>query len=166
MAHSEETSGWHTINFIVAFIAFIVVVILIFVIIHERDKLRILGIPWTVQLGTLTGPSPLEPVSSTLLAGLTTPSGVINNEGTDTMITGGKNMYVNRSSVDINLIVSDNVNNVVGTHIAVNNQGTGKITLIGSQNITLSPSSIVMGPKEHLEMVMLSPGTFTLLFLK
>lgn len=171
MEHSKETSVWHTINFIIAFIALFVVFILIFVIIDERNKLRIIGIPWTVQLGIITSP-PLEPLSPTSLADLTpsssstTSSGVINNEDTDTMITGGKNMYVNHSNMDINLVVSDNVNNVVGTHIAVNNQGTGIITLIGGENIALSPSSIVMEPKEHLEMIMISPGTFTLLFQK
>lgn len=110
------SSSWHMINFIIALVAIILVLIIYFIVYEHRDDVRS-GIPWTIVRGTTTLSADIVP-------------------------TGGKVIYMstNTTNKEVTVTVKSSINNVTGTHIKMINYGTSTLNVAPDTGMTFTPT--------------------------
>ena len=138
-----STRGWNITNFVIAFIALILVIIIYFVVYDHRNEFKNKGIEWIVQQGVSSGK-------------------------TDIMTTGGHNLYLAQNKSDLVLTVNSSSNNKIGTTISVKNMNTVKgqnVVLKAGSGVSLSEGGIVNGlvlsPAEYAIFTVTTGTTFT-----
>ena len=118
------TRGFDVINLILALLAIVGVIIVFFLFITHRNSITQFGIAYKIQEGVTSGT-------------------------TDTMKTGGNNMYIVNSNSALTLTLADEGNHLEGRVLAIKNNTTnntniqgepGGISLdAGQLNLTVEP---------------------------
>ncbi len=103
---TSSTSGFDIINLILALLAIVGVIIVFFLFLTHRNSITQFGIAFKIQEGATSG-------------------------ATDTMKTGGNNMYIVNSNSALTLTLADEGNHLEGRLLAIKNNTTDNTTVQG-----------------------------------
>ncbi len=133
-----SSRAWNIVNFILAFIAIVLVIIIYVVVFEHRNDFLNNGIPVVIQDGKISA--------------------------TDNMITGGNNLYLAKNKQPLTLTLTENTKNTVGKTIQINASALADITLATSTSEkiignTTTPTKILKGTL--VTLVVTSKGVWT-----
>ena len=121
------------IDLLLVIIVIVLIIIIYVFFFNHRNDVIIHGVSFTIQDGTLTA-------------------------STDNMVTGGNNMYIGRSSADMQLTILSNSNNKKGQVIAIKNTSTKTISLQAGAGffLDLGPISNIVLPGVYAQLIALN----------
>jgi hypothetical protein len=116
----SQTWGWpNWLNFVIAIIAAILAIILYFFYFSHRSAVVTHGIAVRIQEGVKTG-------------------------ATDSMITGGNNLYIAQSDQAITVTVEPNDDNQTGRYITIKNASSDTVTLAQGTGVELDTGGLTL----------------------
>lgn len=128
-SRTSSTSGFDVINLILALLAIVGVIVVFFLFLTHRNSITQFGIAFKIQEGVTSG-------------------------ATDTMKTGGNNMYIVNSNVALTLTLADEGNHLEGRVLAIKNNTTNNTTVqgepggivldAGQLNLTIEPGATAL----------------------